>query len=149
VPAGYAVRPLAGEVEIEPYVHLHRAAFGTTNMTVAWRKRILGAAQHAPDLDLVAVAPDGALAAFCIGWLHQGVEGVEGQIEPLGVHPEHQGRGLGRALLFETLRRMMHQHGVDLAHIEVERDNTTARRLYERDGGFSPSYRALKYRRRF
>jgi hypothetical protein len=75
VPADYAVRPLAGEVEIEPYVHLHRAAFGTANMTVAWRQRILGAAQYAPDLDLVAVAPDGALAAFCIGWLHQGVAG--------------------------------------------------------------------------
>jgi hypothetical protein len=45
--------------------------------------------------------------------------------------------------------RRMHHHGVVLAHIEVERDNAMARRLYERDGGFSPSYRALKYRRRF
>lgn len=148
IAAGYTIRPLAGETEIAAYVDLHRAAFGTTNMTAQWRARILRMPQYAPTTDLVAAAPDGAIAAFCICWLHIGTSGIEGQIEPLGVHPAHQGHGLGRAILLEGLRRL-HAHGARMAHIEVEAANGAARHLYEHDGGFQRHYTALKYMREF
>ncbi|MBN1135766.1 MAG: GNAT family N-acetyltransferase, partial [Anaerolineae bacterium] len=71
LPAGVTVRPLAGESEIRAYVDLQWTVFGTENMTVEWRSRTLQQPRYVPDLDLVAVAPDGSLVAFCICWLDQ------------------------------------------------------------------------------
>jgi ribosomal protein S18 acetylase RimI-like enzyme len=147
VPAGYGIRPLAGEAEVEGYVALHRTAFGSENMSAAWRRQTLATPQYRAGLDLVAVAPDGRLAGFCIGWLAS-VEGrVEAQIEPLGVHPDAQGRGLGRALILEALRRFR-VAGAVRAHIEVDGDNDAARGLYVATG-FRPSAKFLKYGLKF
>lgn len=59
--------------------------------------------QYQPELDIVAVASDGSLAGFCVGWLNS--ERHTGLIEPLGVHPRFHHLGIGRALLLEALRR--------------------------------------------
>jgi mycothiol synthase len=100
--AGFAIRPLAGQAEVEGYVACHQAAFQSANMRAGWRARTLAQPAYQPDLDLVAVEALGRVAGFCIAWLNaQG-----GQIEPLGVHPEYRGRGLGRALLAEGIRRL-------------------------------------------
>jgi GNAT superfamily N-acetyltransferase len=68
-------------------------------MTRQWRERTLRAPLYQPGLDLVAVAPDGTLAGFCVGW-HEPSRGIA-QVEPAGVHPRYQRRGLARALLTE------------------------------------------------
>jgi len=64
--------------------------------------------QRAPlyrrDLDLVAVAPGGDLAAFCTLWFDDVTRTAA--FEPVGTHPDHQRRGLGRALMAEGLRRV-------------------------------------------
>ena len=65
-PSGFSLRSVTGESEVEALVALHRAAFGTDNMTVEERLAIMRAPQYVPDLDLVAVAPNGDLSAFCI-----------------------------------------------------------------------------------
>ena len=67
LPDGFSIRPLAGAGEATACAALHRAAFGSPNMTDGWRTAILDAPQYHPDLDLVAVAPDGRLAAYCLG----------------------------------------------------------------------------------
>ena len=51
---GFAIRPLAGAAEVPAYVALHRAVFGTENMTEAWRQATLSAPGHRPEFDLVA-----------------------------------------------------------------------------------------------
>ncbi|HEX2183905.1 MAG TPA: GNAT family N-acetyltransferase, partial [Chloroflexota bacterium] len=105
VPAGFTIRPLAGEGEVDAYVALHRAAFGTENITVAWRRRILRAPAYRPHLDLVVEAPHGRHAAFTICWLNPHAPGQSGrrggQIEPAGTHPDFRRRGLATALLRE------------------------------------------------
>jgi ribosomal protein S18 acetylase RimI-like enzyme len=150
-PEGFTIRPLAGEAEVEGYVALQRAAFGTTNMTVEWRARTLQAPQYVPELDLVAVAPDGALAAFCICWLsqrgHDENGSNAGQVEPIGVRPDLQQRGLGRAILLEGLRRLQ-AHGATTALIESDGDNDPAHGLYE-SVGFRVAATIWKYRRDF
>jgi GNAT superfamily N-acetyltransferase len=64
--------------------------------------------QRAPlyrrDLDLVVVAPGGELAAFCTLWYDDATRTAA--FEPVGTHPDHQRRGLGRALMAEGLRRV-------------------------------------------
>jgi len=134
LPGGFAIRPLAGENEIEAYVQLHRAAFGSENMTPEWRARVLRRPEHRPELDLVATAPDGQLAAFCISWLHRGSGGqCSGQIEPLGVHEDYRGLGLGRAILGEALRRL-HCCGADTVYVETDLQRTEALSLYKAMG---------------
>jgi ribosomal protein S18 acetylase RimI-like enzyme len=145
LPAGFTVRPLAGESEVEAYVELHRAVFGTPNMTVAWRARTLRRPEYVPDLDLVAVAPDGHLAAFCICWLSKNAEGASGQVEPLGVHEAHRGLGLGRALLAEGLRRL-HRHGACQVYVETDSYRNAALELYE-SAGFRVIQDVLVYRK--
>jgi ribosomal protein S18 acetylase RimI-like enzyme len=105
LPAGYTLRPTWGEVEIEALVELHRAAFGTDQMTVEWRRAIMNAPQYVPDLDLLAVAPDGELAAFCVCGFDDPERRV-GYTDPIGTHARHQGKGLGRALLSAGLQAL-------------------------------------------
>ena len=113
--------PWPARNEVDAYVELHQAVFGSKNMTPAWRARTLARPEYRPDLDLVAVAPDGRLAAFCICWLNRGPGGeVSGQVEPLGVHADFRRQGLGRTILVEGLRRLQ-EHGA--ASVAVETDN--------------------------
>ena len=132
-PAGFAIRPLAGGDEVEAYVALHRTVFESKSMTPAWRARTLHRPEYRPDLDLVAMAPDGRLAAFCICWLDDSAASPSGQIEPLGVHEDFRGLGLGRAILTEGLRRL-HRHGVDRVFVETDKDRNAAMGLYQAVG---------------
>lgn len=133
LPTGCTLRPLAGEGEVEAYVQLHRAAFETRNMTAEWRARTLRRPEHLPALDLVAVAPDGRLAAFCIGWLSRIAGQLSGQVEPLGVHPSFRQLGLGRAILAEGLRRL-HDCGAAQVYVETDNHRGAAFDLYESAG---------------
>lgn len=58
------------------------------------------------DLDLVVVAPSGELAAFCTAWYDDVTR--TGYFEPVGTSPDHQRKGLGRAIMTEGLRRLKH-----------------------------------------
>ena len=130
IPPGFVVRPLAGEGEVEAYVALHRAVFGSTIMNADWRRRTLRHPDHVPDLDLVVAAPDGRLAAFCVCWLDaRGPEAI-GQIEPLGCHKDFRHLALGRIALAEGLRRL-HAHGATKVFVETDNWRSTAKSLYE------------------
>lgn len=148
LPAGFSIRPLAGGAEVEAYVELHRAAFGSKNMTVEWRERVLSSPRYTPDLDLVAVAPDGRLAAFCVGWINLAAgDRSGGQIEPMGVHEEWHRLGLGRAILLECIRRLQ---GLGAERLYVETDNwrDAAFALYE-SVGFQVMENVLVYRKAY
>ena len=142
--AGYAVRPLAGRAEVDAYVQLHRATFDSKNMTAEWRARTLEAPHHLPDADLVAVAPDGQLAGFSIGWLLPGPDAV-GQIEPLGIGRDFREHGLGAALLAECVRRLA-ACGARTVLVETDTYRTPALGLYE-GAAFAPIRDVLVYRK--
>lgn len=131
LPPGFTIRPLAGVSEVDAYAAAHRRAFGSTFMTAPWRARTLYMPGYAPELDLVAVVPDGQLAGFCVGWANPTRRLA--QIEPFGVDPAFQGRGLGRALLLEMLARFK-AHGVEHAQVETDSGRTPARHAYEAVG---------------
>ena len=130
-PAGITIRPLAGADEVMAYVAAHRNAFGSMAMTVDWRARTLRMPQYRPELDLVAVAPGGELAGFCVGWLDEARRLA--QIEPLGVISARQGQGIARALLLTMLQRFQ-QHGATHALVETESTRSPARQTYEAVG---------------
>jgi ribosomal protein S18 acetylase RimI-like enzyme len=146
LPTGFVIRPLKGESEGEAYVELHRAVFESRNMTVEWRARTLRQPAYMPDLDLVAVAPDGRLAAFCVCWLNKDSgKDIYGQIEPLGVHADFRKLGLGRAILAEGLRRLQ-LYGASRICVETDNYRNAAFELYE-SVGFRVARDVLVYRK--
>lgn len=145
LPPGYLLRPIDGAREVLEYVVLHRAAFGAADMTIAWRKRTLASPHYVPELDIVAQAPSGRIVAFCMCWL--GPVCGDGYIEPLGVHPDFGGLGLGRAVLLESLWRLQ-AHSATTALIDRYEGDESARTLYEALG-FRTRLRTVGYARRF
>lgn len=128
---GYTVRPLRGTAEVPAYVALHRLAFDSNSMTAEWRDRTLRSPWYDPCFDIVAEEPDGSLAGFCVTWFDP-IRRI-GQIEPLGVHPERQQRGIGRALLLEMLKRLQ-LAGATQAWVETESTRSAAIAVYESAG---------------
>lgn len=146
LPAGFRIRPLAGETEVEAYVELHRLVFESKNMTGEWRQRTLRQPEYLPDLDLVVVKPDGGLAAFCVCWLNRNQDGASsGQVEPLGVHPGYRRLGLGRAILSAGLQRLQTYRPQSI-FVETDRERSPAFKLYE-TVGFHATQDVLVYRK--
>ncbi|MCP4967255.1 MAG: GNAT family N-acetyltransferase [bacterium] len=67
-----------------------------------------GVAQGAPnfrkDLTIVAVAPNGEYVSYAGMW-HETINRY-GYVEPVATDPDYRRRGLGRAVVFEALRRV-------------------------------------------
>lgn len=70
---------------------------------------VRGAWLYDQELDLVAVADDGRFGACCIAWFDPAT-GV-GEIEPLGVVPDHRRRGLAVALCLEVAHLVAERGG--------------------------------------
>jgi len=81
------------------------------------------------------------LAAFC--WTKVHLHPVLGEIYVIGVDPDYQGRGLGRALTRAGLGHLA-TRGVPTAMLYVERDNMPALVLY-RSLGFTEHHREVQY----
>ncbi len=95
LPPGYAIRPVAGEAEVDALVALHRAAFGAEQMTAAERLTWMRTPDYDPGLDLVAVARDGSLAAYCFCAINPEENRLSGRAEgvtdPVATHPAQNG----------------------------------------------------------
>jgi mycothiol synthase len=129
-PPGFALRAVGGEEELPAYVALFHEACGD-GPTVEGRRRVWRDRSYLRELDLVAVAPDGALAAFCFCTLPHNAPAV-GWVEQMGTRPGLRRRGLGRALLREALARLA-ARGAGAVGLETGFDNP-ARHLYAAEG---------------
>ena len=129
LPPGYTIRDMkeATTGEIQKRVDAHRAAFAPSQMTVAEHQRVMASPTYRPELDLVIAATDGTFNAFTIVWFDE-VNRI-GLFEPLGTHPDHQRRGLGRAIMTEGLRRLA-ALGATKAFVSTGPDNLGANALY-------------------
>jgi [ribosomal protein S18]-alanine N-acetyltransferase len=89
----------------------------------------------------VAVAADGAVVAYTVGGSQAG--GPDAWILSLGVHADHQKRGIGKKLSLDLLERFG-AAGIRNVRLTVEPTNHAAIRLYERldfsTVGFEPEY---------
>lgn len=108
LPAGYAVRSL-GDVDEHParswvsWRAFHPNDPDENYEGHEWYTNIQRAPLYRRDLDLVVVAPGGEFASFCTVWFDDVTRSAV--FEPVGTSPEHQHRGLGKAVMCEGLRR--------------------------------------------
>jgi mycothiol synthase len=106
------------------------------------------AENHRPELELLAIAPDGSYAAFCyceINFEDNAQRGCrEGWIGVLGTRREFRRQGLGRAMLLAGLQKLRLE-GMEVAKLGVDTENVNlAVGLYE-SVGFRRVYANLAY----
>jgi ribosomal protein S18 acetylase RimI-like enzyme len=149
LPAGFTVRPFSGEKDADAWAALWNDTAPGRTMTreqcLSWRMP----PDCVPDLDLIAVAPDGTFAAYCMCSISED-ETVrtghrDGWTDPIGTREGFRRRGLARALVSTGLRGLK-ERGRERALLGVSGDNSPAIRLYE-SLGYKPLYKKLRYSR--
>lgn len=114
VPAGYSIRALSTEELSErallSWRVFHPGESDANYQGWKWYLDIQRCPLYRRDLDLVAVAPDGQLAAFTTLWYDDVTR--TGYFEPVGTSPHHQRRGLAAALMTEGMRRLKSMGGL-------------------------------------
>lgn len=126
LPPGFGICHVAGEHEVEELVALHRAAFGTENMTVEERLSMMRVPEYDPELDLLAVTPDGRFAAYCLCSISREENARtgrnEGYADTIATHPDFQRQGLAGALLLMGLR-LLKERGMTTAVLGTSSKN--------------------------
>ena len=130
-PARFVVRPLAGEHEAWARREASHAAFASTmdpGEHHARYLRFMRSPAYGRARDLVAVTPEGRVAAFMVWWpdSHSRIA----QLEPVGTHPDYQRRGLGRALLGAGMRDMA-RSGMTAVRVGTDDDRPGAIAFYK------------------
>jgi ribosomal protein S18 acetylase RimI-like enzyme len=109
LPEGYEIRALGGVSDLPARSYVSWRAFHPYDPDDEyegweWYRNVQRAPLYRRDLDIVAVAPSGEFASFCTVWFDDVTR--TGAFEPVGTAPEHQRRGLGKAVMCEGLRRL-------------------------------------------
>jgi len=125
---GYTFRDMTGDGNLEQRVAAHLSAFHPSKMTVEKHRRVMSAPTYRPDLDIIAVAPDGTYAAYCIVWFDPGSQ--LGVFEPVGCHADHRQRGLASAVMVEGMRRVR-DLGAHTVAVTAHGGTAASNRLYE------------------
>ncbi|MEZ4617896.1 MAG: GNAT family N-acetyltransferase [Caldilineaceae bacterium] len=99
--------------------------------------QFMGTAVYDGERDLFVRSPDGRGASACTIWFDP-VNGV-GLFEPVGTHPDFQGKGLGKAVMTEGLRRMK-AAGMTRAVVGFDPTNVAALALYTSMGFGAAAY---------
>jgi ribosomal protein S18 acetylase RimI-like enzyme len=125
------VRHVGGEDEWPERVATHREVWHPSRVTLEAYQRLRVTPGYTPELDLVAVTPDGTFASYCICWLDP--VNRTGEFEPVGTRPAFRQQGLGKAVIAEGLRRLK-AHGATDAIVYTPHYNGSAVALYESAG---------------
>jgi len=139
LPQGFVIRPIKGIEEAEAVASTHRAAFGTEYMTTERRIAIMSTSQYDSSLDLVVIAPDGTIAAYCSCSVNE--KEKAGDTDPVATHPIYQRMGLARALLL-TGMQLLKEHGMVSVHLGTSGDNSAMQKTAE-SVGFTVEYKNI------
>ncbi len=130
----FQVRACKGEPEVTARARAQYGAFGSIVPFERYLERFryfMRSIVYCHNLDIVAIAPDGQIGAFCMVWIDS-INKV-GLFEPVGTHPDFQCKGLGKAVMLEGLRRLQ-AGGMRQAIVSTFEDNLAAIKLYESVG---------------
>jgi mycothiol synthase len=145
LPEGFRLTTLA-DVSDDEYIALHRAAWSSVKPS-DYDRQLHHLVVSSPDFqrDMVPIvrAPGGVPAASCIAWFDAASLRVE--IEPLGTHPDHRQRGLGKAIV-RDVHRLAYERGARSVMVWGSHSNDAARKLYA-SAGMTPRRTVREYRR--
>ena len=127
LPGGYRVASVGELGDSAGRIALERAVWNVDVLGEDWFKGKSSAPGYSLDWDLVVVSSDGAQVAACLVWIDTRNRAAE--IDPLGVHPDFRRRGLARALVQDSFRRLA-DIGVGLVYIASDFSNDPANEFY-------------------
>jgi ribosomal protein S18 acetylase RimI-like enzyme len=102
--------------------------------------QFIGSAAYDGERDLFVRSPDGRGASACTIWFDP--LNAVGLFEPVATHPDFQGKGLGKAVMAEGMRRMQ-AAGMRRAIVGFDPNNLAALALYTSMGFRAACYFAL------
>jgi mycothiol synthase len=144
LPDGYQVREFSETGEVARRASAQREVWQpwtVGNVSDEDYGRFMQLPGYQRDLDIVAVAPDGVIAAYVNGWIDP-VNKI-GDFGPVGALQAYRRQGLTRAALLEGLRRLK-GYGMNRVCISTGVSNLPAKGLYE-SIGFKIVNRYLDY----
>ncbi|WP_283138806.1 mycothiol synthase [Rhizohabitans arisaemae] len=151
-PDGVRLRVFRPGADEEPWLRLNAKAFATHPEQGAWTSADLGRREGEPWFDpagFFLAERDGRLVGFHWTKIHgaEGEHGHEpiGEVYVVGVDPDEQGGGLGRALTLAGLAHLR-SRGLGQVLLYVDEENGAAVRLYE-SLGFAVWDTDVMYRR--
>jgi mycothiol synthase len=134
LPEGFFLQFVKGEEQAERLVALHRAAFGTEQMTLEYRLAMMHVPNYDPSLDLFIEAMNSEPVAFCICSIAEEEnirDGTKnGYTDPIGVDPRYQRQGFGKAILAAGLNALQNR-GMETAKLGTSSENKSMQRLAE------------------
>lgn len=104
VPRGYRLAAVQTPAHVRGRVTAQQAAFAPSKLTWEHYERVRRTWPYRAELDRIVLTDDDVVVAFCTAWLDE--ENTAGLLEPVGTHPTHQRRGLGRAVCADALRAL-------------------------------------------
>ncbi|WP_225804727.1 GNAT family N-acetyltransferase [Streptomyces sp. NK15101] len=142
VPDGFTVRAATLD-DAEALAEARNASFGSGWTGVAYRDGMMTRPGYDPAREIVAEAPDGRIGAYAVHWTDE--RNGLGHFEPVGTHEAFRRRGLARAVMAESMRRMA-ELGLRRVTVNHDAENAPAARLYG-SLGFTRECRTHGYRR--
>ncbi|NUR46748.1 MAG: GNAT family N-acetyltransferase [Hamadaea sp.] len=139
---GFEIRP-AVFADAKALAVAHNGAFGDSWTGEQYRAEVMVKPGYDPTHEIVAVAPDGRIAAFCVYWTD--ALNKLGHFEPVGTHPDFQRRGLGKAVMAYAVHEMA-EAGMSTVTVNHNAENSAAAALYA-SLGFTPAGSTSGYRR--
>jgi GNAT superfamily N-acetyltransferase len=109
---GYTIRALGDGLELLERCYAMGLGFRKDDVNAArakrdhpeWYRSLQSASLYRRDLDLIVVASDGSIAAFCTIWFDDVTRTA--CFEPVATVPAHQRRGLARSIMIEGMHRL-------------------------------------------
>ncbi|OCQ89589.1 acetyltransferase [Oscillatoriales cyanobacterium USR001] len=144
-PADFKLSHLTGEKDAQAWVEMFNESFidhwNHHDLTVQTVRQWMKDSSYQPELDLVAIAPNGTFAAFCdcqIKAEENAQKGTnDGWIEFLGTRRGFRQMGLGKAILLAGLHQLK-AAGADTAKLSVDADSLTGATKLYKSVGFYP-----------
>ena len=102
-PDGYRLSTMKELDDVAARAAGHRSAWESTMSEEVYRD-VMSTWPYRADLDVVVVAPGGAVASSALAWLDPG--GEVGELEPVGTAPAHRRMGLARAASLHALAQL-------------------------------------------
>lgn len=131
VPNGYVIRSVAEQGELANRAEAQRDVWrpwSVGNLMDEDYAIMMQLPGYDRELDVVAVASDGTIAAYVNGW-NDDLNKI-GDFGPLGTRPAYRRMGLMHAVLLECLHRMQ-SSGMNRVSVSTGVTNFSAQKLYE------------------
>jgi mycothiol synthase len=133
VPAGARLRNFEPHRDEVAWLEQNNAAFANHPEQGAWQQADLDERTQEPWFDpsgFLLLEIDGKIAASCWTKVHELHPDRFGEIYVVSVHPDFQGRHLGRVMVTQGLN-VLFRKGVSHAELFVDESNAPAKKLYD------------------